>query len=69
MHALVPSILAIPFDNTTTTFHLLHPLTEVNLTSFIDDFHLEIKVTLDQEAFIFVLAHSPNLSFGGPFIF
>jgi hypothetical protein len=68
MHALAPSILAIPFDNTTTTLHLLHPLAEVDLPPFVDDLYLETKVTLDQEAFIFVLARSPNLSFGSPSI-
>jgi hypothetical protein len=47
MHALAPSILAIPFDNTTTTFHLLHPLAKVDLPPFVDDLYLETKVTLD----------------------
>jgi hypothetical protein len=47
MHALAPNILAVPFDNTRATFHLLHPLIEVDLPPFVDDFHLETKVTLD----------------------
>jgi hypothetical protein len=68
MHALFPNILAVPFDNTTTALHLLHPLAEVDLPLFVDDFHLETKVISDHEAFIFVLTRSPNLSFSGPSI-
>ncbi len=39
-----------------------HPLAQVNLPLFINDFHLEMEVTLDQEAFIFTLACSSCLS-------
>jgi hypothetical protein len=67
MHALAPSILAIPFNNTKAAFHL-HPLAKVDLPPFVDDFRLETKITLNQEAFIFIIACSPNLSFGGPSI-
>jgi len=33
---------------------------------FVNDFHPEIKVILAQEAFIYILAHSPHLSSNGP---
>jgi hypothetical protein len=44
----------------------LHPLVEVDLPPFVDDFHPKIKVFLDRETYIFVLARSPCLVFGGP---
>jgi hypothetical protein len=44
----------------------LHPLVEVGLPPFINDFHLEIKVTLNWEEFISFLACSPCLSSNGP---
>jgi hypothetical protein len=46
--------------------HLLHPLVEVDFPPFFDDFHLETKVILDQEAFVFALVRSPHLSSNGP---
>jgi hypothetical protein len=45
---------------------LLHSLVEGGLLPFIDDFHLETKVTLDQETFIFALVRSPRLFSSGP---
>jgi hypothetical protein len=33
---------------------------------FVDDFHLETKVTLNHKTFIFALAHSPCFSSDGP---
>jgi len=47
-------------------FRLFQPLIEVDLPPFIDDFHFEMKVTLDHEAFISTLAHSPRVSSNGP---
>jgi hypothetical protein len=47
-------------------FCFLHPLAEVDLPPFVDDFHFMTKVTLNQEAFVSTLAHSPRLSFNGP---
>jgi len=38
---------------------LLHSLVEVDIPTFINDFHPKMEVTLDQEAFIFALACSP----------
>ncbi len=35
---------------------LLHPLVKVDLPPFVDDFHLEINVTLDRKTFVFALA-------------
>jgi hypothetical protein len=46
--------------------HLLHPPAKVDLPPFVDDFHLETKVTLDCKAFVSALAHSPGLFSGGP---
>jgi hypothetical protein len=50
------------------TIHTLIPSTpiEVDLASFVDDFHLETEVTLNQEAFVSTLASSPPLSSNGP---
>jgi hypothetical protein len=62
MHALALSISTIPSNETMVAFHLFHPLAHVNLPPFINDFHLEMEVTLDQEAFIFTLACSSRLS-------
>jgi hypothetical protein len=47
-------------------FRFLHPLVEVDLHPFINDFHFETEVTLNREAFIFALACSPCLSSNGP---
>jgi hypothetical protein len=47
-------------------FRLLHPPTKVDFPPFVDDFHHEMKVTLNQETFVFVLAPSPHLLIGGP---
>jgi hypothetical protein len=38
---------------------LLHSLVEIDIPTFINDFHPKMEVTLDQEAFIFALACSP----------
>jgi hypothetical protein len=58
--------LAASSYDTTNVLHLFHPFAEVDFFPFVDDFHLETKVTLDQEAFIFALIRSPRLSSGGP---
>jgi hypothetical protein len=39
---------------------------KVDLLPFVNDFHLEMEVTLDRKTFIFTLACSPRFSFGGP---
>jgi hypothetical protein len=44
----------------------VHPLIEVDLPLFIDDFHLKIEITLNQKAFNSALVHSPHFSSNGP---
>jgi len=46
--------------------NLFHPFVEVDFFPFVDDFHLEMEVILNQETFVSALACSPHLSFGGP---
>ncbi len=65
MHALFPNILVVPFNETMVAFCFLHPLVEVNLPFFIDDFHPNTKVILNQDAFISTLACSLCFSFSG----
>jgi len=64
VHALTLSTHAAPSNETMGVLCLLHPPAEVDLPPFMDDFHLEMKVILDQEAFIFTLACSPCLFYG-----
>ncbi len=45
---------------------LFSSLAEVDLPSLVDDFHLEIEVTLDWKAFVFALIRSSYLSFNDP---
>jgi hypothetical protein len=46
--------------------HLLHPPTKVDLPPFVNDFHREMEVILNQEAFVFALVCSPCLLNSGP---
>ncbi len=66
MHALPSNILVVPSNETMVAFFVFHPLVEVKLPLFIDDFHPKTKVTLNREAFISILACSLCLSFSGP---
>jgi len=66
IYALVSSTIVTPSDETTGFFCLLHPLAKVDFLPFVDDFHLKIKVILDQETFIFTLVRSPHLYSSGP---
>jgi hypothetical protein len=66
MCALAPNTFVAPLVETITTFHHFHPLDEVDLPRFVDDFHLKMNLVLDREALIFALTHSPHLSFNGP---
>jgi hypothetical protein len=59
-------ILVVPFDETTLAFRLFHSMQKVDLLAFVNDFHLNIKVILDWDTFIFVLARSSCLSFDRP---
>jgi hypothetical protein len=54
-----------PFNKTTRVFCFLQQLVEVDLPPFIDDFHLEMEVTLNQRAFIYVLVYSSCFSSNG----
>jgi hypothetical protein len=47
-------------------FHHLHPLVEVDLPPFVNDFHLELDLVLDIEAHIFSFMCLPRFSFGNP---
>ncbi len=66
MCALASNILAIPSNETTIAFCLLYPFAKVDFLTFVNDFYLETKVTLDQETFISILARSTHLSFCNP---
>jgi hypothetical protein len=55
-----------PLIETITTLHHLHPLVEVDLPPFVDNFHLKMNLILDREALVFPLTHSPHHSFNGP---
>jgi hypothetical protein len=55
------STLVTPFDKILRILCFLHPLVEVDFPPFVDDFHLEMIVTLDRNAFIFNLIHSSCL--------
>ncbi len=57
MHALALNTYVAPFDETTKVFHLLHLFVEVDFHPFVDDFHLETKVILDQKTFIWFVHH------------
>jgi len=66
IHKLIPSTPIAPFNETMGILRLFHPLVEVDIPPFIDDFHLETEVTLNREAFVFALVHSLHLSSSGP---
>jgi hypothetical protein len=53
---------------TIMALHHLHPLVNVELPLFVDDFHLETNLTLDRKTFIYTLTHSPCLSSNNPLI-
>jgi hypothetical protein len=63
--ALVINTLIAPSNETIKVFCLVHLFAKVDTPLFIDDFHLETEVILDQEAFISTLACSPRLSSSG----
>jgi hypothetical protein len=63
MCVLAPTTHVAPLVKTIASLHHLHPLVEVDLPWFVDDFHPEMDLVLDREAFIFALTHLPCLSF------
>jgi hypothetical protein len=66
VHALAPTTHVAPLVKTIVAFHHLHPLVDIDLPPFGDDFHLEMNLVLDTEAFIFALMCSPCFSSNGP---
>jgi hypothetical protein len=60
IHALASSTHVAPSDETTGVFCLLHPFVKVDILPFVNDFHPETKVILDQELFIFALVCPPH---------
>ncbi len=65
MHALEVSTPTAPSTKTIVAFRHL-PLAKVDFAPFVDNFHLKTDLGLDREIVIFVLTHSPHLSFSGP---
>jgi hypothetical protein len=61
IRTLAPNTPRAPSNETIKVLHLLHPLVEVDLPLFVDDFHLEIEVTLDRETFVSDLVRSLHL--------
>jgi len=61
--ALAPSTHVAPSDKTTKVLHLFHPFAKVDFLPFVDDFHLEMEVTLDRMEFIFALDRPSCFSF------
>jgi hypothetical protein len=59
---------AAPSTKTITTLHHFHPLVEVDIPPFIDDLNPKTDLVLDRKTFIYVLMHSPLLSFDSPSI-
>jgi hypothetical protein len=66
MRTLTPNTHLTPFDKTIRVLHLFHPLIEVDISPFVNDFHPKIEVILNQEAFVSTLALSPHLFSSGP---
>jgi hypothetical protein len=64
--ALILNTLTTPSDETMRIFCLFHPLIEVDLPLFIDDFDPNTEVVLNQKTFISTLAHSPHFFSYGP---
>jgi len=62
---LVLNTLVAPSNETARVLRLFHPLAKVDLPLFINDFHLNMKVILHQEAFVYVLVCSPRFSYNG----
>jgi len=66
MHALASSILVALSTVTILALCHLHPLAEVDLPLFVNDFHPEMDFVLDREAFIYMLICFPCLSSNSP---
>jgi len=66
VRVLAPNTFTTPLVETITAFCHLHPLVEVDLPPFVNDFHLEMDFVLNKHAFIFVLMRSPCFSSNNP---
>ncbi len=66
VRALILSTFVAPFDKTMGVLRFLHPLAKVDFPPFVDNFHRETEVILNQDAFVFALARSPCLSTSCP---
>ncbi len=64
--ALAPNIPTAPLVESVATFHHFHLLVKDYFPPFVNDFHLEMDLVLDKEAFISTLTRFPRLSFGNP---
>jgi len=61
-----PTLFVTPSTETIATFCHLHPLVEVDLPPFVNNFHLETNLVLDKKIFIFTLTCFPHLSSNDP---
>jgi hypothetical protein len=66
MHYLAFSIHVAPLAKTIVALGHLHPLVEIDLLPFANDFHPKTNLVLGKEAFIYVFTHSRHISSGGP---
>jgi hypothetical protein len=62
IRALAPYTNATPLAKTIATLHHFHPLVEVDLPPFVDDFNPKTNLVLDRKAFIYALMYPPRLS-------
>jgi hypothetical protein len=61
VRSLILNTHVTPSDETMKVFHLFHPPVEVDFPLFVNDFHHETKVFLDQEALVSTFVRSPHL--------
>jgi hypothetical protein len=61
---LIPNTLAT-FDKTIKVLHFLHTIIAIDFPPFVNDFHCEMEVILNQEAFVSALVLSPRFFSGG----
>jgi hypothetical protein len=59
MCALALGILVAPLTKTIVALCHLHPLVEVDLPLFVNNFHPKMDLVLDLKTFIYALTHFP----------
>ncbi len=64
MRTQAPNTHVAPLVETITTFCHIHPLVEVDLPPFVNNFHPKTNFVLDKEAFTFALTCFACLSSG-----